>query len=153
VGKVAHFLWSIVMQVIKLNAASQAQIVAVYAADRNREAAINTALPVLRKQFANCDREAIKATVQIEYAHHAGIELRMQSTGRVVWPKDDPRVGSVKRACNHLITAILADDVKREAPEEVEVDASLLALARKLAKASGMDRKACAKALAMAFAK
>jgi hypothetical protein len=141
------------MQVIKLNQASIKAISAVYAADRECEVALSAALPVLRKQFANCDREAIKATVQIEYAHHAGIALRMQSTGRVVWPKDDPRVSKVKRKVNHLIAAILADDVKREEPEAVEVDANLLALARKLAKASGMDRKACAKALAMAFAK
>ena len=86
----------------------------------------------------------------VEYAHAIKVELKVQGSGRIVWPTGSD---TAKKACNRLIRRIIETDSEKTKADDIVVPAEILAMAKKMAKASGMDRKVCAKALALAFAK
>lgn len=138
------------MQVRNITTASIAHITAIASAAGMEERAIVQALPALQAQFRGWDREDIKATIMVNYAAVVGVELKVQGSGRIVWPAE---AGTAKKACNRLITRIMGDAVTEK--QEVEVPEELLIAARKLAKLAQQyegARGLASKALAQAFA-
>ena len=137
------------MNVKTINTASINAISAVATADANSERATLAALPVLRAQFKGWTEDDVRATVQVNYASVVGVELKVQGSGRLVWPAD---AGTAKRACNRLIGRIIESNDRSAKPEALEVPAHVLALARKLVAACGEYEEA-ARLLATAVAK
>ena len=134
------------MQVRNINTASINSITAIARAASAEERATLDALPVLRAQFRGWDREDIKATVQVNWAAVVGVELKVQGSGRIVWPAD---AGTAKKACNRLIARIMGDSESQR--ESIEVPPHIAALAAKLVKACG-EYEAAGRLLATAVA-
>jgi hypothetical protein len=146
-----------IMSVIKLSSASIAAIQAVATADATAERATLAALPVLRAEFAGVDRDVIRATVIVNFAGAWGITLKVQGTGRVVFPKDDARSETAKKACNRFLERLLADgEGSARTAEEIAVPPHIAKLAKQLAQACAEyegARKLASTAVAQAFAK
>ena len=131
---------------IKLNAAAVAAIEALAASGSAEERAATAALPVLRAQFAGHDRELAKATFAHNYATAVGIELKVQGTGRLVWPKQDDAARQqslerAKRACNRFLVRLFEGEAgKATEPKARRVDAELLAKVQNIISRAGLTK-------------
>ena len=131
---------------IKLNAAAVAAIESLAAAGSAEERATVQALPVLRAQFAGCDRELAKATFAHNYAQAVGIALKVQGTDRLVWPKqaDADRQRSLeraKRACNRFLVRLFEGEAgKATEPKARRVDAELMAKVQNMIARAGLSK-------------
>lgn len=140
---------------IKLNTTATTAIYNVATASCAEERAIVHALPILRQAFAGCERDAVRDTIMVEFAHAVRVELKVQGTGRLVWPAGSD---TAKRACNRFIQRVLADDKGNAGNDrtEVKVPRHIAEMARALAEACAEyegARKLASTAVAQAFAK
>ena len=117
------------MNQITINATAANAIHAVATAAMHEERATLAALPVLRKAFEGCARDDVRDTIMVEYAHAIKVELKVQGSGRLVWPAGSD---TAKRACNRFIARILADETDSARKAPLLVPEEIMALARAL---------------------
>lgn len=111
---------------LSLNAKALKAIDNAVIASHNLEASA----AIVREAVQGQDREAVREAVIHRFAAAARITLTVKSTGRLVWPKDDPRTDAAKRACNRFIEMVLGKAPTQAV--ELEVPADILAIAKKL---------------------
>ena len=145
------------MTIKQLSVSAIAAIQAVATSEASAERATLAALPVLRAEFKGVERDVIRATVIVNFAGAWGITLKVQGTGRVVFPKDDARSETAKKACNRFLERLLDDgNGSPRATEEIAVPPHIAKLAKQLAQACAeyeQSRKLASTAVAQAFAK
>lgn len=105
---------------------------------------------IVREAVQGMDRDAVRDAVIQRFAWKAGIVLTVQGTGRIVWPKDDPRTEKAKRACNRFIEMVLGKAPTQAV--ELDVPADILAMAKKLVAACNEYEEA-SRLIATAIAK
>ena len=142
------------MSAIKtLSTSAVAAIQAVAVSASHHEKATLAALPVLQAEFHGVDRAIIRDTVIVNFAAAVGIKLKVQGSGRVVFPAD---ADTAKRACNRFIERIMGDSKPKAKPDSIEVPAHIAKLAAQLVAACNeyeQSRKIATTAVANAFAK
>lgn len=141
------------MSAIKtMSASAVASIAAVAVASSQCERVTLAALPVLRDEFRGVSRDVVRDTIVVNFAAAVGITLKVQGSGRLVWPAE---AGTAKKACNRFIERVMGVETNKDRVEQ-EVPAHIMALAKKLADACNEyndSRKIATTAVARAFAK
>ena len=138
------------IKTLSVSAVAAIQAVAVSAS--HHEKATLAALPVLQAEFRGVDRDVIRDTVIVNFAAAVGITLKVQGSGRVVFPAGTE---TAKRACNRFIERIMGDS-KAKPSKGIEVPAHIAKLAAQLAAACNeyeQSRKLASTAVAEAFTK
>ncbi len=138
------------IKTLSASAVSAIQAVAVSAS--HHEKATLAALPVLQDEFRGVDRDVIRETVVVNFAAAVGITLKVQGSGRVVFPAGTE---TAKRACNRFIERIMGDVKPKTKPASIEVPAHIAKLAAQLVAACNeyeQSRKLASTAVAEAFA-
>jgi len=142
------------MSAIKtLSASAVSAIASVAVSASHHEKATLAALPVLQAEFKGVDRAIVRDTVVVNFAGAVGIKLKVQGSGRVVFPAD---AETAKRACNRFIERIIGEGKEKTKADSIEVPAHIAKLAAQLAKACNdyeQARKIANTAVAQAFAK
>ena len=135
-----------------LSVSAVAAIQAVAVCESRTEQATLAAIPVLRAEFKGVSRDVVRDTIIVNFAGAVGVKLKVQGSGRVVFPAGTE---TAKRACNRFIERIIGDG-KAKTAEEIEVPAHIAKLAAQLAAACNeyeQSRKLASTAVANAFAK